>query len=200
MSVVLLLGLGIVLFFVFFAFMGRVRKQGRKAMPRAARQLPVRYGSEATRESIASLVQRAGISPEGARPAELVSIVPALGAARGFPGGFWHPENSEAASEVMEACLRDMGLDLLDSGEISREILALEAVSDDRGNEEGQRRKQIAAVVQLANSKLAALDDPRRFRAYAEDLPGWDPAEPAWLLCDAAEHELLLDLDILRVK
>lgn len=198
MSIVVLLGLGIILFFAFFAYLGRVRKAGQKPLPRAPKQLAVRFGPEATQEGIASLVQRAGISPQGAKPAQLIAILPALGAARGFPGGFWHPENLSAGSDVMAACFKELGLEVVGEDEV-RQCLETLRVNIE-GDEERARRAQIAAVMALANNKLQAQSDPRRFRAYAEDLPGWDPAEPAWILADLSEHELLVDLDILRPK
>jgi hypothetical protein len=195
MSVALLLGLGIAVFFAFFAWMGRVRKAGAQPLPVASRRLEIRSGPEATSESVASLLARADLRSGRATPAQLAAILPALGAARGFPEGSWSPDDLPRATSTMHERFQSMGLELLKAEDIHRVLEELRSAEPS-----ADRRRQIGQVLQRANRQLERASDPRRFRAYAEDLPGWDPDEPAWLLCDEAEHRMLTDMDLLRPR
>lgn len=195
MSIVLLLGLGIIVFFGFFAWMGRLRSAGSQPLPVAARRLEIRSSPEATAESIAALLARADLRSGRASPTQLAAILPALGAARGFPEGSWSPDDLPRATAAMDERLRTMGLEILSAEDIHRALQGL------RETEPGaDRRRQIQHVLSKANRRLERASDTRRFRAYAEDLPGWDPDEPAWLLCEEAEHRMLVDMDVLRPK
>jgi hypothetical protein len=144
------------------------------------------------------LLTDAGISgPERATPAMRERLAPALQRARGFPQGFWHPEDESGAREVMSATLALLGMDARAlPPDVVAELAARFGSMDD---EDAARRHQIGSALRTVNAWLAASGDERRFRAFAEDVPGWESDEPVWLLLIPVERERLLDLGIVNV-
>jgi len=114
---------------------------------------------------------------------------------RGFPGGFWHPEDEEGLLDVVGSRLEGLGLPDVRSDDALRAELRELAESDP--DEEQARRRQIARVAARVNEAAGAAADARRLYAFAEDIPGWEADEPVWLLLTADERARLVALGII---
>jgi hypothetical protein len=121
---------------------------------------------------------------------------PRLQTDRGFPNGFWHPEDEEGAADVMLGCLRDLGLD--STVLPTSFIRTLVQRYGDEPDEDRARRSQIADAIAHVNAALDAGASPYRLVAFAEDVPGWESEEPVVMLLTEAERTLLLAKGIAR--
>jgi hypothetical protein len=90
-----------------------------------------------------------------------------LGDERGFPGGFWHPEDGEAPRDVLEGTLSTMGLPRAVIAAATRAAAA--APSPAERDEDEARRGQIERAVAAVNAALRAAGDARALIAFDDD-------------------------------
>jgi hypothetical protein len=116
---------------------------------------------------------------------------------RGFPGGFWHPEDDEGLLDVIGSRLEALGLapNVLSDDDLRAE---LRRAAESRPEDEA-RRLQIARIAARINEASGAAAGARRLHAFAEDIPGWEADEPVWLLLTADERSRLLALGVVHV-
>ena len=117
-----------------------------------------------------------------------------------FPAGFWHTEAHEDLAEVVLARFAELGIALDEAWLVGLDLdveplTGPEDYETGPGSEAWARKDQIARICAAAN---AALDGPRRFYEFAEDVPGWEFDEPVWLFLDEDERRQLLALGIVR--
>jgi hypothetical protein len=124
-----------------------------------------------------------------------------LAVERGFPRGFWHPGDEEGLLDVIASRVADLGLpsDLLSDATLRSELqrIAESDPAESDADEDRARRRQIACVAARINAAAGPAMGARRLYAFAEDIPGWEPDEPVWLLLNADERARLLALGIL---
>jgi hypothetical protein len=122
--------------------------------------------------------------------------------ARGFPGGFWHPQDDDGLLNVLGGWMTDAGLpgDLMADEKLRAELKRLaESMAEPSDAAEDQaRRRQIHCVAARVNSTVGPAAGARRLYQFAEDVPGWEPDEPVWLFLNADERARLLALGIVH--
>jgi hypothetical protein len=119
---------------------------------------------------------------------------------RGFPAGFWHPDDEVACLDVMGGALKNLGApDVLSDPTFRAELQrAVKLHPPDDEGEDKARRHQIALVAARVNAAAGPAASTRRLYQFAEDIPGWDAEEPVWLYLTADERARLLALGIVH--
>jgi len=121
---------------------------------------------------------------------------------RGFPGGFWHPDDDDGLLDVFSDWMTQAGLpgDLMADEKLRAELKRLaESMAEPSDAAEDQaRRRQIHCVAARVNSTVGPVAAARRLYQFAEDVPGWEPDEPVWLFLNADERARLLALGIVH--
>jgi len=119
---------------------------------------------------------------------------------RGFPAGFWHPEDEVACLEVMGDTLKQLGApDVLSDPALRAELQrVVKLYSLDDEGEDKARRHQIALVAARVNATVGPAASARRLYQFAEDIPHWDADEPVWLHLSTEERARLLALGIVH--
>lgn len=153
------------------------------------------------RTKVSALLDAHGIGPNASRLPDFeqrrASMLHTLLKERAFPDGWWHGDDLDSAIRVMQSRFTDLGLvaplDLKDLQRSARgHVVQLEG-------EDVLRRHLIGHVVREANGFLAGLERAERFYAFASTLPGWNPAEPVWLLLTPDERAQLLATGVLHL-
>jgi len=120
---------------------------------------------------------------------------------RGFPAGFWHPDDEHGLLDVMGNALKDLGVTaaVLSDETLRAELKhAVELHPRDDEGEDKARRLQIARVAARVNTAAGPAASARRLYQFAEDIPDWDAEEPVWLHLTADERARLLALGIVH--
>jgi hypothetical protein len=121
---------------------------------------------------------------------------------RGFPGGFWHPQDEDGLLDILGLWMTDAGLpgDLMADEKLRAELKRIaESMTEPSDAAEDQaRRRQIHCVASRINSTIGPAAGARRLYQFAEDVPGWEPDEPVWLFLNADERVRLLALGIVH--
>ena len=146
---------------------------------------------------LAQVIAEAGLPASEAQaqaPAARAAIGVAVQQARGFPQGFWHPEELDDAIDIMRACLDDLGLDSAFVEGARAELAAATTAWLEEHDEEDARRLQITAVMAMANARLQAVASPLAFVEFDEPVAGWEADEPVWVLARADERAWLASL------
>lgn len=147
------------------------------------------------RAPLTQVLADAGIATTGSHAAAaLAAIGAAVQQARGFPQGFWHPEDLEDAIDTMRACLDDLELESAFVETARAELAAATTQWLEEHDEEDARRLQITAVMAMANARLSAVASPLAFIEFDEPVPGWERDEPVWVLASAEERAWLATL------
>jgi hypothetical protein len=121
---------------------------------------------------------------------------------RGFPGGFWHPDDEDGLLEVFGDWMTEAGLPggLLADEKFRAELkrIAESTAEPSDAAEDQARRRQIHCVAARVNSTVGPAAGARRLYQFAENVPGWEPDEPVWLFLNAEERARLLALGIVH--
>jgi len=121
---------------------------------------------------------------------------------RGFPGGFWHPDEDDGLLNVFGGWITDAGLpgELMADGKLRAELkrIAESMAEPTDAAEDEARRRQVHCVAARVNWMVGPGAGARRLYQFAEDLPGWEPDEPVWLFLNADERARLLALGIVH--
>src|SRR4029079_18341117 len=121
---------------------------------------------------------------------------------RGFPGGFWHPDDDVGLLEVFGDWITEAGLpgDLMADEKFRAELkrIAESMAAPTDAAEDEARRRQVHCVAARVNSTVGPAAGARRLYQFVEDLPGWEPDEPGWLFLNADESARLLALGIVH--
>ncbi|MBK9071665.1 MAG: hypothetical protein IPL79_11785 [Myxococcales bacterium] len=147
------------------------------------------------RAPLVDVLADAGLVTSGPHAAAaLAAIGAAVQQARGFPQGFWHPEEVDDAIDTMRACLDDLELESAFVEKAQAELAAATTQWLEEHDEEDARRLQITAVMAMANARLLAVASPLAFVEFDEPVPGWESDEPVWVLVSAEERAWLATL------
>jgi hypothetical protein len=121
---------------------------------------------------------------------------------RGFPGGFWHPQDDGGLLDVVGGWMTEAGLpgDPMADEKLRAELkrIAESTAEPSDAAEDLARRRQIHCVAARVNSTVGPAAGARRLYQFAEDVPGWEPDEPVWLFLNADERARLLALGIVH--
>src|SRR5262245_44417444 len=92
---------------------------------------------------------------------------------RGFPGGFWHPEDDGGLLNVLGGWMTDAGLpgDLMADEKLRAELkrIAASMAEPSEAAEDQARRRQIHCVAARVNSTVGPAPGARRLYRFAED-------------------------------
>lgn len=124
-------------------------------------------------------------------------------AALSFPQAFWHSEDVAELRDIVRETMAYLGVDEL-VGPDTWDALDLdvetewgpEDYEEGEGSEHAGRLEQIRRVTEASNAALPP-EAPKRFYAFAPDLPEWEFQEPCWLWLTPAQREGLLRLGVL---
>jgi hypothetical protein len=121
---------------------------------------------------------------------------------RGFPCGFWHPDDDDGLLNVFGGWIADAGLpdELMADEKLRAELrrIAESMAEPTDAAEDEARRRQVRCVAERVNSMVGPGAGARRLYQFADDLPGWEPDEPVWLFLNADERARLVALGIVH--
>lgn len=144
---------------------------------------------------LTELLTQCGLSPKAPHDAKKLAVFGTqVQGHRGFPQGFWHPEDLDDAIDTMRACLDDLEMDSAFVLAAQTDLANETASWLDEHDEDDARRLQITAVIAMANARLAASNAPHRFVEFEEPVAGWESDEPVWALVTGDELQLLTSL------
>jgi hypothetical protein len=122
-----------------------------------------------------------------------------LAADRGFPGGFWHPEDEEGLVGVMGSWLERNALpNLLSDPKLTAELQRIAEAHPGGDEEEDEARRMQVTCVAARVNETSGAKGTRRLYEFAEDIQGWEADEPVWLFLTTDERTRLLALGIVH--